>query len=479
MAKKVAHSGGRGKHKKVDRLTRAERREGLVQRQEVWTQQWVGLVRGLAEAVLKSEIQELLGRPGGKWGDRSEQVAVRASCNKCQRKWRSWFRRNGSYPRSLVIEGGVLELRAPRLRCACGGVVDLSFSLFAPYERISPELAERFREAVALGLTLRQVGQVTAPANGGPLAKSTINTRILEVNRLVDALRQALLARIPPVVLVDGIWLKVLEPTGERFRDAKGRDRPRMRRKQVGLLVAYGVDPRTGEWWVLDWERAEQEDEASWGRLLERLRQRGLTAERGLRLIVSDGSDGLKAALRLVDLGEGVKHQLCVFHRLRNIGKAVKGVLTAVTAGQEAKALKEARRKRRQEVVKEAATIYQGANREEILRRRDEFVAKWREQEPEAVATLLRDFEQTIVYVQVQAAAESWGEHWDVRYLRTTSALERLNRRLRQMMRQVILLHSDRGLDVRVYLVLLQAGELLIPKGEDWLQWLEQELAAA
>ena len=478
MAGKIARGQKRHKHKKVDRLTRAERRERLLQRQEVWLEQWLALAKAFVETLLKSEVAELLGRPANRWGDRDEQVAVRASCNQCQRKWRGWFRRNGTYPRTLVFEGIVVDLRVPRVRCHCGGTVDLSFSVFAPYARLSPELEERLREALALGLTLRQVGEVTAPTNGGPLAKSTLNARVLEAKRLVDAFHQAPFeqGQVPPVVLLDGIWLKAFEPTGGRFVDAKGRDRPRMQCKKVGLLVAYGVDPGTGQWWVLDWERAAQEDQESWGRLLERLRERGLTAEKGLKLIVSDGSEGLKAALELVDLGAGVKHQLCMFHKLKNIAKAVKGLLEE---SQAPKAAKEAKRQRRQEVVRAAAAIYRGADRAEIERRRDEFVAKWQEQEPEAVATLLRDFDQTIVYLDVQAAAASRGEAWDVRYLRTTSSLERLNRRLRQMIRQVVLFHSDSGLEVRVYLTLLQAGEILIPKGEDWLEVMEKELAAA
>ena len=163
-------------------------------------------------------------------------------------------------------------------------------------------------------------------------------------------------------------------------------------------------------------------------------------------------------------------------HKLRNIWRAVKRV---VVEGQSAKEAKEARRQRRREVVQAAAAIYQGVDRAEILRRRDEFVAKWQESEPEAEATLLRDFDQTLVYLEVQAAAALRGECWEARYLRTTSGLERLNRRLREMMRRVVLLHSSAGLEVRVYLTLLRAGELLIPKGADWLQVMENDLAAA
>ena len=470
MAQKVTQVHKRSKHKKADRLTKAERRARLAERQEQWIQRWIALAEGFIEALLGEEVAELLGRPPHQWGDRAEQVEVNACCNKCRCKQRGWFRRNGTYGRSLVTVGLVIDLRVPRMRCACGGTVDVSFSVFVPYGRVSEELEERMVEAVALGLTLRQAGEVTAPANGGSLAKSTIDARVLEVSRLVDAFHKAALERVPPVALVDGIWVKVMEEIGERYLDATGRDRPRVQRKKVGLLVAYGVDPATGEWWVLDWERAEQEDAASWERLLERLRQRGLAAERGLRLIVSDGSDGLKAALEMVDLGPGVRHQLCVFHKLRNVGKAVKAALAES---------KEDKQACRREVVKEAAAIYRGMDRGEIARGRDEFVSKWQGEEPEAVATLLRDFDKTTAYVEVAAEAAARGENWEVRYLRTTSALERLNRILRQMVRQVVLFHSDPGLEVRVYLILLQAGEMAIPQGENWLGTLEEQLAAA
>jgi transposase-like protein len=468
MGERVAHLPCRRKHKKRDRLTKDERRVLMLQRQEQWVAQWFALAKAFIEMLLDSEMQELLGREPHKWGDRSASVEVNACCDGCQRKYQGWFRRNGTYSRSLVTDGLVIEFRVPRLRCACGGTVDVSFSVFAPYQRVSPEAAMRLLEAVALGLTLRQVGAVTAPANGTPLAKSTVNVRVLEVSRLVEAFHKGALGQIPPVVLLDGLWVKVMEPTGERFVDSKGRNRPRVRRKKVGLLVAYGVDPATGNWWVLDWERAAQEDEASWERLLERLRQRGLTAEKGLRLIVSDGSEGLAAALGLVDLGAGVRHQRCVFHKLRNVAKAVKAALAAS---------KEEKQKQREQVVKEAAAIYEGQDRAEILHRRDQFVAKWQGTEPEAVATLLRDFEKTIEYLEVLEAARARGEAWEVRYLRTTSALERLNRTLRRMVRQVVLFHCDSGLEVRVYLILMQAGEILIRQGDDWSEAMAYELA--
>lgn len=468
MGERVA--GLRKRGKKVDRLTKVERRARQAERQEQWLEQWLALAKAFMETVLNEEVAELLGRPAHQWGDRTDQVKVNACCKQCGREHRGWFRRNGTYPRSLVTTGIVIDFRVPRVRCACGGSVDVSFSVFLPYQRVSHEMAERLREAVALGLNLRQAGVVTAPANGGPLAKSTINTRVLEASRLAEAFHRAGLERIPPVVLVDGLWVKVMEETGERYVDKQGRERARMRRKKLGLLVAYGVDPESGEWWVLDWERAEQEDAASWGRLLERLRERGVSAEQGLKLIVSDGSEGLAAALEMVHLGAGVRHQLCVFHKLRNVGDAVKAALAKS---------REEKREQRREVVKEAAVIYRGQDRAEILRRRDQFVAKWQETEPEAVATLLRKFDKTIEYLPVVAEAAARGECWNPNCLRTTSPLERLNRLLRQTARQVVLFHAEAGLEARVYLVLMEAGAMLAGRRGHGLETLEEQLAAA
>src|SRR5262249_4014000 len=132
-------------------------------------------------------------------------------------------------------------------------------------------------------------------------------------------------ARVPPVVLLDGLWVKLMVETGERYRDRQGRDRPRGRRGKVPLLVGYGGGPPTGEGWVLEWGSGEKEDEASWRGLLERLAARGLRADAGLELFIHDGSAGLEAAFGLVSFGPGVLRQRCIFHVLQNVRDAVRG----------------------------------------------------------------------------------------------------------------------------------------------------------
>ena len=167
-----------------------------------------------------------------------------------------------------------------------------------------------------------------------------------------------------------------------------------------------------------------------------------------------------------------------IVHRLRNIAKAVKGLIAGEGETTQTDAAKEARRARRRAVVRAAAAIYQAEDRTAVVRRRDAFVATWQEEEPEAVATLLRDFEQTIAYLEVQEAAATRDAIWDARYVRTTSRLERLNRTLRRMVRQVVIFHNEAGLDVRVYLTLMHAGEIRIARGAEWSEVIEDALAA-
>src|SRR3990170_2621004 len=138
---------------------------------------------------------------------------------------------------------------------------------------------------------------------------------------------------------------------GYVYRDKKGRRRQRMKKRKFPLLVAYGVDPVSGERWLLDWEKGRDEDEESWRKLLERLLERGVSSERGLELFAHDGSAGLEKAFGMVYFGAGVERQRCIFHKLRNVSRDV--------AGEEGMSRKE-RQERRTEVMGDAAAVYQG-----------------------------------------------------------------------------------------------------------------------
>lgn len=428
-------------------------------------------VQAAVEGALDAEVTALLGRARYERRARAPREPAEAWCARCDQGWRPRLWRAGSYQRTLLTSAAAVRVRVPRVGCRCGGTVRTAFATLGPYQRGWGDLQERARELAGLGLSLRDARTVLAWQSGQPLAPSTLNGWVQQAAVVAEALRGGALGRVPPVVLLDGVWVKLMEPTGERFTDRAGRERPRMRRVRAVLLVAYGVDPASGERWVLDWERAAAEDEPSWRALLERLLARGLRTDAGLELFVHDGSSGLEAAFGQVHFGPGALFQRCVFHVLRNLGEAVRG---------EPAMSRQAKRERRRAVLRDAATIWQAPDRAEAGRRRAAFAAAWAEREPEAVATLARAFPATLAYLDALARARERGETWHPRHLRTTSALERVNRALRHKARQVGVFQAERGLVASLALVIAHRGlGPDSPPDDLWTEVLELGLLAA
>jgi hypothetical protein len=394
---------------------------------------------------------------------------VEASCNRCGTHYRRSFYRAGYYERGLLAFEFWGKIKVPRLSCVCGGMVDVEFLPLVPYGRLWFDLEERARQLAGLCLSLRDTVEVLAWQNGQPLSIATLNRLVNETAVLAEAFHAGPLERVPAVVMLDGIWLKVLEPTGEEYIDKKGRRRQRMKGRKFPLLVAYGVDPVTGERWLLDWELGREEDEESWRKLLERLLERGLCAKKGLRLFVHDGSAGLEKAFKLVYFGAGVERQRCIFHKLRNVRRDV--------VGEEGMSRKE-RQERRAAVLGDAAQVYKGKDEGEIRQRLAAFWERWAAKEPKAVATLEREFDRTLVYLKVREEARRRGENWKVECLRATSMLERVQRHFRQKARQVVVFHSERGLVAGIQLV-ISHRRLAVGAAEPWQRLLEEAILAA
>lgn len=429
------------------------------------------LLRQTLETTLQEEVTALLGREKSARRDVDDRTEVEACCNRCQTRYRAQFYRDGFYPRSLLTFEAWVPIKVPRLRCVCGGVGDFSSAYLEPYGRLWFDLEERARELAGLCLSLRDSVEVLAWRNRQPLAISTLNQRVVQAADLARAFHQGEFTRVPAVLMLDGIWLKVLVPTEEEYLDRQGRRRKRTKLRKYPVLVAYGVNPLSGERWILDWERGEEEDQASWQRLLERLWERGLRAEKGLRLIVHDGGAGLTKALEMVDFGPEVGDQRCIFHKLQNVRRDVQGTPEMT---------REERRERRQAVLRDVSAIYHGEDETEVRGRLAEFRTKWAASEPKAVATLERDFDQTLTYLTVQERARREGQEWRRECLRTTSPLERVQRQFRQRARQVMVAHSEKGAEANIELVIYHRN--LASPTPDTLSWahrLEEALLAA
>ena len=468
MRRRVAR---RRKQRKLEQVGRAERRAAQAKVEAALQVEIAGVVQRVVEQALADEVTALVGRERYERRQVATPERTAAVCSGCQLGWTTRLWRAGSYERTLQTISAAVRVRVPRVSCICGSTVRVEFTTIAPYERSWGDVQAWARELSGLCLSLADIREVVARGNGRTLARSTLNGWVQQAADLAEALRRAPVTRVPPVVMLDGVWITQLEPTGEERQDALGRRRAVQRRRKVALLVAYGVDPTSGEHWVLDWERATAEDEPSWRTLLERLLERGVRTDTGLTLLVHDGSSGLDAALDTVHFGPGLLRQRCLFHVLRNIRDAVRG-----DAGMD----RAARRARRQAVLRDASDIWATTDRAEIQRRRQAFRVTWRDREPDAVAALDRLFPKTLAYLDALAHARERQEAWQPRCLRTTSILERLNRAIRQKARQAGAFHSERGLAAAFALVVTHRRRLPDqPDDATWTQTLEARLLSA
>ncbi len=337
-------------------------------------------------------------------------------CHRCCSHQCCRFRRNGSRTRTLITLWGDILLRLPRVLCVCGGSVRLDFGEWpAPYQRLISQVDQQIRRWGSLCLSLRQMQQELAYTFVGALGLRTLLARLHQCQNLDPAADPS---EVPPILQVDAIWLTQLRPTGKVRRDAKGRLRAVKGRHKRPLFIALGLWPETGRCELLAWQLGEGETEEAWTAFLSQLEAQGLRGD-------------LCAALQTVHFA--APDQRCLFHKLRNIAQAIH--LPEGLSPQ-------ARKRRRQAILKEFRAIWEAQRYGTALRRYLQVCRRYRHSQPEAVATLRRDFRATLTYYHLENKHPSWARQ----YLRTISQLERCNRRLRRRLRAAGAYHSDQGI---------------------------------
>ena len=147
------------------------------------------------------------------------------------------------------------------------------------------------------------------------LSLEACNRLVLGLEQRAHAFKTARLAAPPPIVLVDGLWLKLAVPTGEWKTDSSGRRRAVKHQQKRVMLTALGLWD-DGHWEMLSWQLAMEEDASSWSAFIGTLYTKGIT-EQTTQLRVSAGSKGLEKAL--YSHLYGVPHQRCIFHKIKNI----------------------------------------------------------------------------------------------------------------------------------------------------------------
>jgi transposase-like protein len=242
--------------------------------------------------------------------------------------------------------------------------------------------------------------------------------------------------------MLDAIWVSLLEDTEMVQTDSHGRQRVVKAGKKVCVLVALGLYPQNGDWHILGWLLAASEEQPAWEQLLLPLEQRGLFRERGLELLIHDGGKGLIAALNYIY--PHVPHQRCWFHKLCNLRQAIHPPAGLSSAE---------RRLFKQAITQQIRPIVELPSAQAAQSLRDELCAFYQDTQPKLVATLQRDWHETIAFFRVLARYPDWPR----KYLRTTSLLERVNRMIRRLFRTGGAFHSSIG-------VLAAVDKVLSPK---------------
>jgi transposase-like protein len=350
--------------------------------------------------------------------------------------------RSGSYRRELITQYGPIDdLRVPKLRRGNG---DLNWHSLTRYERCWGPLLDQQVMGYCLGLSLRDLQEMMALTLGDVLSLSACNRIVSSVTARVEAFKSQPLESPPPVVMVDGMWVKIAYPTGEIKADVLGRRRYAKRKQKRVVLSALGVWP-DGHWEIVHWQIAEGETADSWQTFVQQLQSKGMTRDT-TRLVVSDGATGLESALD--HYLWGVPHQRCLFHKIKNLADhLVFNDLQLASAETPEQAVRAAKRARKKAVLAEASWVYEGQSAAEIEARARLFAMIWRDREPEAVAHFGLNFHKTLAYLSIEIEPSLHP------LIRTTNLLERFHKEARRKQRDIGMFQSEQGCEVIWYLL--------------------------
>jgi len=399
------------------------------------------VAKAAIEMALVDEVDERVGRDRYEWRFLSRSGQTDWRCNKCGSNLGSDFARDGIYKRTLTLrQGQIRDLRVPRVECqACGASVAAHFAVIEKYKRFWYDLTELALLEYGLATSLRRIVAKLSSALGG-MSLSTLTSRIHAIQAGIEAWKRQAIEDVPDVVQLDGIWFSLMVPTGKKKRDKRGRLRVVKRKVDRVVLVAVGIWTKTGRREILDWHIASSESADAWLHLLDRLYERGLTGERGLKLIVHDGNGGVASALSYGYFD--VLEQRCIFHKVQNVAENFDG-----EGGGSVK-----------EITKDAAHVFGGKSKHAVRMRLLYFRKKWEGRQPKSVRSLMSDFDKTLSYFDADIDR--------VQFVRTTSIQERANRELRRKFRQMGVAQSEAGERAAVHLAVLAYN--CYTSGDDW-----------
>jgi transposase-like protein len=272
-----------------------------------------------------------------------------------------------------------------------------------------------------LGLSIRDLQEALYLAFGHVLSREAVNRVTIAAQSPMQLWRERPITDTPPILIVDGVWVQILAPTGQIWIDHSEHERQEMRGQERVVLAVMGVW-EDGRHEILHYEATEAESTDTWSAVLAALTQRGLDPA-AVRMVVSDGTTGLPAAL--TQYLPAAQQQRCTVHKIRGLERqfCYRDLLRTDPTTQEALSYEQARRLRRQQLTTDAHAIFDAPTRAEAVERLATFRTTWGQREPEVVRLLTKDIELSLTFYQFDVSLHA--------LVRSTNLLERFFREFR------------------------------------------------